>query len=163
MTYKTADLALEAGLEVDRKALNPGAPQTMAGARTATNLLGGEPDAAAGLGDDASYGAFSVLYLRKGDIVLTITPPNLKQVAQQQAYQRMTAASGDRESQRKAMEELSATMKNDPSLSGSSQRDPMDGAIDVVHDLSKPQGTEDEAKANAMGLKALEKLGSTQV
>jgi hypothetical protein len=149
VTYKTADPMFEASLEAERKSDTEDAILAMTGARKATALLGGTPQPAPGLGDDAFYGAMSILYVRAGDAVLTIMPPNLLQVAQGQAYNRVTSA-GDPESQRKAMEALAATMKNDPLQAGNAERDPMKAATDVVAASSKPQGTEYETKARAM-------------
>ena len=162
VTYKTADPMFEAGLEAERKNDTADALMTMAGARKATGFLGGTPQPAAGLGDDAFYGAMSVLYVRSGDVVLTITPPNLRQVAQAQAYKKVTS-SGDADSMRKAMEELTATTKNDPLQAGNSERDPAKAATNVIAASSKPQGDEYEAKARAIGAelarKALARLG----
>ena len=164
VTYKTADPMFEAGLEAERKDDTADALQTMAGARKATGFLGGTPQPAAGLGDDAFYGAMSVLYVRLGDVVLTITPPNLRQVAQAQAYKKVTSA-GDADSMKKAMEELTATTKNDPLTAGNSERDPAKAATDVIASSSRPQGDEYETKARAIGAelarKALAHLGGS--
>ncbi len=164
VTYKTADPMFEAGLEAERKNDTADALLTMAGARKATGFLGGTPQPAAGLGDDAFYGAMSVLYVRSGDVVLTITPPNLRQVAQAQAYKKVTS-SGDADSMRKAMEELTATTKNDPLTAGNSERDPAKAASSVIAASSKPQGDEYETKARAIGAelarKALARLGGS--
>lgn len=166
VTYKTANPMLEASLEAERRHSSADAQQTMAGARTATNMLGGKPDAVAGLGDEAFFGAMSFLYVRSGDVVLTITPPNLAIVAQAEAHNRMMAAPMGGDEQRKAAADLSAMAKNDPLQAGNAERDPMKGAIDVIHASSKPQGTEYEAKARemarAMASKALEKLGAAR-
>jgi hypothetical protein len=164
VTYKTADPMFEAGLEAERKSDTADALETMAGARKATGYLGGTPQAAAGLGDDAFYGAMSVLYVRSGEVVLTITPPNLRQVAQAQAYKKVTSA-GDADSMKKAMEELTATTKNDPLTAGNSERDPAKAATNVIAASSKPQGDEYETKARAIGAelarKALARLGGS--
>lgn len=166
VTYKTANLYLEAGLEAERKRNTADALQAMAGTRTATKMLGGAPDTIPGLGDEAFFGAMSTLYLRTGDVVLTIMPPNWKQVAQAEAGRGLTSAS-DAESRKKAMDDLSAIMKDDPTLVGDSQRDPMKAAVDTVRGSSRPQGTAYEEKARAMaramGSKALEKLGGAHV
>ena len=45
-------------------------------------MAGGTGESVAGLGDDALYGAFNVLYVRKNDTVVMITPPNLQMAAQ---------------------------------------------------------------------------------
>ncbi|MEO8190263.1 MAG: hypothetical protein ABI682_07950 [Acidobacteriota bacterium] len=164
VTYKTANPMLEASLEAERGRSTADAQQTMAGARTATNMLGGKPEAVTGLGDEAFFGAMSFLYVRSGDVVLTVTPPNLKQVAQMEAYNHMTAAPMGGDEQKKALENMSALAKDDPLLAGNSERDPMKGTIDAIHASSKPQGTEYERKARemarAMALKALQKMGA---
>ncbi|MEP7132970.1 MAG: hypothetical protein ABI914_07380 [Acidobacteriota bacterium] len=164
VTYKTANPMLEASLEAERRHGVSDAEESMAGARKATNLLGGKPEAVAGLGDDAFFGAMSFLYVRSGDVVLTITPPNLAIVAQADAHNRMMAAPMGGDEQRKAAADLSAAAKNDPLQAGNAERDPMKGAIDAIHASSKPQGTEYETKARemarAMALKALEKIGA---
>lgn len=149
VTYKTADPMFQATLEAERSRGNDGALLAMDGARKATKLLGGAPQPAAGLGDDAFYGAMSVLYVRSGDVVLTIQPPNLLQVAQGQAYQKVVSA-GDADATRKAMEELAATTKNDPLQAGNAERDPMKAATDTIAASNKPQGTEYESKARTM-------------
>jgi hypothetical protein len=149
VTYKTADPMFEAGLEAERKHRTDDAVREMDGARKATNLLGGAPQPAAGLGDDAFYGAMSVLYVRSGDVVLTIQPPNLLQVAQGQAYNKVISAQ-DPDATKKAMEELAATSKNDPLQAGNAERDPMKAATDTIAASSKPQGTEYEARARTM-------------
>lgn len=164
VTYKTADPMLEAGLEVERKDGTADALLAMAGARRATSFLGGTPQPAAGLGDDSFYGAMSILYVRAGNVVLTVTPPNLQQVAQGQAYNKVVAAGTDADAIKKAMDELTASMKGDPKLAGNSERDPMKAAVDVVHASSKPQGGEYEARARIMAAelarKALARLGA---
>ncbi len=68
--------------------------------------------------------------------------------------------------QRKAAADLSAAAKNDPLQAGNAERDPMQGAIDVIHASSKPQGTAYESKARemarGMASKALEKLAAAR-
>jgi len=150
VTYKTADPMMYATLEVERKDGAEDAERAMAGARKATGFLGGTPQPAAGLGDDAFFGAMSVLYVRKGSVVLNIAPPNLLQVAQGQAYNKVIAAGTDADAAKSAMDNLAAISKGDPNLAGNSERDPMKAATDVVAASSKPQGTEYEAKARTM-------------
>lgn len=150
VTYKTADPMMYATLEVDRKDDAADAETAMAGARKATGFVGGTPQPVAGLGDDAFFGAMSVLYVRKGSVVLNIAPPNLLQVAQGQAYNKMITAGTDADAVKSAMENLAAVSKDDPKVAGNSERDPMKAATDVVAASSKPQGTEYEAKARAM-------------
>ncbi len=152
VNYKTADPMMYASLEVERKDSDDDALGEMEGARKATNLLGGTPQPAAGIGDDAFFGAMSILYVRKGNVVLNITPPNLMQVAQGQAYNRVIAAGTDVDAAKSAMENLTAVSKDDPKMAGNAERDPMKAATDVVAAASKPQGTEYEAKARAMAV-----------
>jgi hypothetical protein len=149
-TYKTADLSIQAGIEIDRHGDVADAIQAMAGARTATKLLGGTPQPEASLGDESLYGAFSVLYVRRGESVVIVTPPNLQQAAQMHAYNEMTSKPMGSEDQKKAMDRLQETMKNDPVLSRPATSDPMAAAMAVVAASSKPQGTEYETKARAM-------------
>src|ERR1700682_425788 len=82
-TYRTATQGLEAGIEVERKDDEEDAKQSFEGARQGTkHAFGGAAGNIAGLGDDAVYGAFNVLYVRKRDVFMTIMPPNLQQAAQ---------------------------------------------------------------------------------
>ena len=85
------------------------AVQAMAGARTATKFLGGVPEAVPGLGDEAFFGAMSILYVRKGSDVITIQPPNLQQVAGFEAYGKVRDAKLGSDEQVKAMEALAQT------------------------------------------------------
>lgn len=73
MEYKTDTLSLETTVGVETQ---DDSEQSMVGARKATAMLGGTPEDVPHLGDEAFFGAMSVLYVRKGDVVITITPPN---------------------------------------------------------------------------------------
>src|ERR1700737_1320441 len=89
MEYRTDTLSLQTtvGIETDNDSA-----QAMAGARKATTMLGGTPEDVANLGDEAFFGAMSVLYVRKVDNVITITPPNFQQIAAMAAYGKVTDA-----------------------------------------------------------------------
>ncbi len=63
MAYKTATLGLETTVGID---VQNDPEQAMAGARKATSMLGGTPEAVPNLGDDAFFGATSVLYGPQG-------------------------------------------------------------------------------------------------
>jgi hypothetical protein len=162
LTYKTDVLGLEATVEVERKRNVNGAAQVMAGARTATKFLGGMPEAVPGLGDEALFGAMSVLYVRKGSDVITIQPPNLQQVAGFQAYGKVRDAKLGSDEQVKAMEALAQTQKGDPLAAGVQGGDAAQGALAVITASSKKQGTQYEtdarAMAQALAKKLLEKL-----
>ena len=89
MEYKTAILSLETTVGIETQ---EDSNQAMAGARKATSMLGGTPEEVPNLGDEAFFGAMSVLYVRKGDNIITITPPNFQQIAAMAAYNKVTAA-----------------------------------------------------------------------
>ena len=89
MAYKTATLGLETTVGVENE---NDAEASMAGARKATGMLGGRPEDVPHLGDDAFFGAMSVLYVRKDDTVITIQPPNYQQIAAMAAYGKVTEA-----------------------------------------------------------------------
>jgi hypothetical protein len=162
LTYKTDVLGLEAMVEVEQKRSEKSAVQAMAGARTATKFLGGAPEAVPGLGDEALFGAMSVLYVRKGSNVITIQPPNLQQVAGFEAYGKVRDAKLGSDEQVKAMEALAQTQKGDPSTAGLQAGDAAQGALAVIQQSSKKQGTQYEtdgrAMAQALARKLLEKL-----
>lgn len=161
-TYKTDVMGLEAMVEVEPSRSVNGAVQAMAGARTATKFLGGAPEAVPGLGDEAFFGAMSTLYVRKGNDVLTIQPPNLQQVAEFQAYGKMRDAKLGSDDQVKALEALTQAQKGDPTAAGLNGGDAVQGALAVINGSSKKQGTQHEADARAMAkalaAKLLEKL-----
>ena len=159
MDYKTEVLALETtiGIESENDSV-----EAMAGARKATALLGGTAEDVPKLGDDAFFGAMSLLYVRKGDIVVTITPPNLQQVAAMGAYGQMTKSKLGSDDQLKALEELGRIEKTDPMAAGLKSGDAMQGALATVAAASKKQGTPYETQARAMAValaaKVLSKL-----
>jgi hypothetical protein len=111
MAYKTATLGLETtvGIEVQHDS-----EQAMAGARKATSMLGGVPEAVPKLGDEAFFGAMSVLYVRKGDNVLTISPPNYQQIAAMAAYAKVTEAKMGSPEQAEAMKNFAHTRAGGP-------------------------------------------------
>ena len=161
-TYKTDVLGLETALEVEQKHSVKAAVQAMAGARTATKFLGGVPEEVPGLGDEALFGAMSTLYVRKGNDVITIQPPNLQQVAGFQAYGKVRDAKLGSDEQRKAIEALAQTEKGDPLAAGVQGGDATRGALSAIKASSKKQGTQYEtdarAMAQALARKLLEKL-----
>lgn len=162
LTYKTDVMLLETSINVEQHDDVADAVQAMQGARTATGFLGGKPEGVSGLGDEAFFGAMSFLYVRKGDAVITITPPNLQQVAGFKAYDKLTEAKFGSDEQVKALEDLKQVQKTDPSNVGLQAPDAMQGAVGFIKASSKKQGTEYEARARAMALalatKVLEKL-----
>jgi hypothetical protein len=158
-TYKTAAMGLEASIEVERKNDEADAIRALAGARQVTKgLFGGKAEAITGLGDDALYGAFNVLYVRKRDVVLTIMPPNLQQAAQLEAYTNMTSQPLGSDGQQKALENLQQTMKGDPGFASLAQPDAVSGAGDLVRHAASEQGTEYETKARAMARQMAEQV-----
>jgi hypothetical protein len=159
MEYKTDTLSLETtvGIEAENDS-----GQAMAGARKATAMLGGAPEDVANLGDEAFFGAMSVLYVRKGDNVITITPPNFQQIAAMAAYGRVTDAKMGSAEQAKAMQDFAQTEKADPLQAGLKGGDAMQGALATIAATSKKQGTAYEARGRAVALalaaKVLSKL-----
>jgi hypothetical protein len=162
LTYKTDVLGLETGIEVEHKRSVKDAVQVMAGSRTATKFLGGVPEDVPGLGDEAFFGAMSILYVRKASDVITIQPPNLQQVAGFEAYGKVRDAKFGSDEQRQAMEALAQTEKTDPLTAGLQGGDATEGALAVIKASSKKQGTQHEtdarAMAQALAKKLLEKL-----
>jgi hypothetical protein len=159
MEYRTDTLSLETtvGIETENDS-----EEAMAGARKATTLLGGAPEDVANLGDEAFFGAMSVLYVRKGDNVITITPPNFQQIAAMAAYGKVTDAKMGSAEQAKAMQDFVQTEKTDPLQAGLKGGDDMQGALATVAAMSKKQGTAYEAQgravARALAAKVLSKL-----
>ena len=159
MEYKTATLSLETtvGIEVQNDS-----EQAMAGARKATTMLGGAPEEVSHLGDEAFFGAMSVLYVRKGDNIITITPPNYQQIAAMAAYGKVTDAKMGSAEQAKAMQEFMQTEKADPLQAGLKGGDAVQGALATVAAASKKQGTAQETQGRAVALalaaKVLSKL-----
>ena len=159
MDYKTDMLSLETtvGIEVQE---DP--EQSMVGARKATAMLGGAPEYVPNLGDDAFFGAMSVLYVRKGDNLITIQPPNFQQIAAMAAYGKVTDAKMGSAEQAKAMQDFVKTEKNDPLEAGLKGGDGMQGALASIAATSKKQQTAYEtqgrAVAVALATKVLSKL-----
>jgi hypothetical protein len=89
MGYKTGVVGLEVTVGIERE---NDAQLSMSGARKATGMLGGTPVDVPNLGEEAFFGAMSVLYVRRGDWVITITPPNLQLAAGVAAYDKVTQA-----------------------------------------------------------------------
>jgi hypothetical protein len=157
--YKTANPGLDASIEVERRDDETDAIQAIEGARKATrSLFGGKAETIAGLGDDALYGAFNVLYVRKNDLFLTIMPPNLQQAAQQEQYANVTSQPFGSDGQQKAMEKLVQTMNGDPAAASLAKPDAKSGAVDLLHHAASEQGTEYETRARAMARRMAEQV-----
>lgn len=149
MAYKTAVVGLEVTIGLERE----NDPQlAMSGARKATGMLGGTPEEVPNLGEEAFFGAMSVLYVRRGDMVITITPPNLQLAAGVAAYDKMAEAKLGSPQQLQALKELQQVEKTDPLMAGLKQSDDMQGAVAVINASSKKQGTSFETQARAIGV-----------
>src|SRR5664279_5156180 len=161
LKYKTDVLLLEAGIELEQKDDIADAVQQMQAARTATGFLGGKPEVVPNLGDEALFGAMSFLYVRKGSVFFTITPPNFQMIAGQKAGEKLRQARGPEE-MKKAMEELQQVQQTDPTNAGLQGGDAAQGALAVIKASSKKQGTQYETDtrgaAIALATKLLEKL-----
>lgn len=157
--YKTATLSLEATVGVEDE---NDSEASMAGARKATGMLGGTPEDVPHLGDDAFFGAMSVLYVRKGDTVITIQPPNYQQIAAMAAFGKVTEAKMGSPEQAQAMNDFMKTEKHDPLQAGLKSADDMQGALATIAATSKKQGTPEEVKGRAVAValatKVLSKL-----
>ena len=147
MAYKTAVVGLEVSISVERE---DDAQLAMSGARKATGMLGGAPEEVPNLGEEAFFGAMSVLYVRRGDMVITITPPNLQLAAGVAAYDKMAEAKLGSAEQLQALKELQQVEKTDPLMVGLKQPDDMQGAMAVINASSKKQGTSYETRARAI-------------
>ena len=152
-TYKTDVMGLETRIEVEQ---GQDAAASMAGARTATGLLGGKPEDVPNLGDEAFFGAMSFLYVRKAHSFITIAGPNLQRVAGAAAMSKVLNAPLGSDEQRKAMADLQNVEKKDPLNAGTTGD--MQGALAVVAASSKKQGTTYESEARAMSLALAAKL-----
>ena len=119
--------------------------------RKATAMLGGTPEEVPNLGDEAFFGAMSILYVRKGDTMITITPPNLQLVAATAAYGKVADAKSGPE-QAKAMEDFMSIEKTDPTAAGLNKPDAMQGALATIAASSKKQGTASETQARSMAM-----------
>jgi hypothetical protein len=159
MDYKTGTLSLETTVGVENENDSEG---SMAGARKATGMLGGTPEDVPHLGDDAFFGAMSVLYVRKGDTVITIQPPNYQQIAAMAAYGKVTEAKMGSPEQAQAMSDFMKTEKHDPLQAGLKSGDAIQGALTTIAAASKKQGTPEELKGRAVAValatKVLSKL-----
>ena len=157
MQYKTDTMALETsvGIEVQQDS-----DQAMAGARKATAMLGGAAEEVPNLGDEAFFGAMSILYVRKGDNIITITPPNFQQIAAMAAYNKVTAAPLGSEEQKKALHDFERVEKNDPLKVGLSGTDATQGALATVAAVSRKQGTPDEEHGRAVAVALASKVVS---
>jgi hypothetical protein len=148
MAYKTGVIGLETAIGLESQ---DDATLAITGARKATGMLGGAPEEVPNLGDEAFFGAMSILYVRKGDIMITITPPNLQLVAATAAYGKVTDAKSGPE-QAKAMEDLMAIEKTDPTVAGLNKPDAVQGALATIAASSKKQGTAYETQARSMAM-----------
>ncbi len=159
MDYKTATLSLETTVSVENE---NDSEASMAGARKATGMLGGTPEDVPHLGDDAFFGAMSVLYVRKGDTVITIQPPNYQQIAAMAAYGKVTEAKMGSPEQAQAMNDFMKTEKHDPLQAGLKSGDDVQGALTTIAAVGKKQGTPEEVKGRAVAValatKVLSKL-----
>jgi hypothetical protein len=157
-TYKTATLGMEAGIEIERKD-EAGAIQSIDAARLVTeHMFGGKGAKVVGVGDDALYGAFNVLYVRRNDVFLTITPPNLQQVAQMKQYSEMTSQPLGSDGQRKALEKLQDSMKGDPAMDSLGKPDAVAGAASLIQGAASERGNEYETQARLMARQMAEQV-----
>lgn len=147
MAYKTAVVGLEVSIGVEEERDAEGA---MTGARKATGMLGGAAEEMPHLGDEAFFGAMAVLYVRRGDTVITITPPNLQLVASVAAYNKVADAKLGSDEQAKALQEFQQVEKTDPTMAGLKKGDDVQGALAVVTTSSKQQGASYEVQARAI-------------
>jgi hypothetical protein len=157
--YKTATPGYEANVEIERKDDGGDATQSFEAARMVTKrMFGGKADSVPGIGDDALYGAFNVLYVRKNDVVLTITPPNLQLQAQSDMTNNMLSQAPGSDAQKQALEKLSQSMKGDPVVGSLSKPDAMSGAVDLIHHAASESGNEYETKSRLMARQLAEKV-----
>ena len=158
-TYKTETQGLQAGIEIERKNGEADAVQSMEAARQVTRrAFGGKADRVEGVGDDAVYGAFNVLYVRKNDVFLTIMPPNLQQAAQMEQASNVYAQPLGSDAQVKALEKLRQTMKGDPLPDSLAKPDAVSGAAGLIHNAAADRGNEYETKARLMARQMAEKV-----
>ena len=155
--YKTDTLSLETAVGIETQ---EDSDQAMAGARKATAMLGGTPEEVPNLGDEAFFGAMSVLYVRKGDKIITITPPNYQQIAAMSAYSKVASAPLGSEQQRKALDDFQRVEKNDPLKVGLSSPDAAQGALAVIGAVSRKQSTPDEERGRAVAVALAAKVVS---
>jgi len=163
--YKTANPLVEATVEIERKSDEADAIQDMEASRQVTrHAFGGKADRVPGLGDDAVYGAINFLYVRKGDVVMTITPPTVQAAAQAEKLSHVYDQPMGSDAQKKAMDEFSQSMKGDPNVAAMGKPDAVSGAVGLITHSATEQGNEYEKKARLMARqiaeKVLSKLGS---
>jgi hypothetical protein len=157
--YKTANPYVEASIEIERKSDEADAIQEMEAARLVTQKgFGGKADKVAGVGDDAIYGAFNVIYVRKNDVILTITPPNLQMAAQAAQMTHIYSQPMGSEAQKKELEKLSESMKGDPMVGSLAKPDAVSGAVDLITHSATERGNEYETKARLMARQMAEKV-----
>ncbi len=157
MQYKTDTLSLETTVGIESQ---EDSDQAMAGARKATAMLGGTPEEVRNLGDEAFFGAMSILYVRKGDSLITITPPNFQQIAAMAAYNKVAAAPLGSADQLKALHELDRVEKNDPLKPGAFISDATQGTLTTIAAVSRKQGTPDEERGRAVAVALASKVVS---
>jgi len=162
-TYKTANLYIDAGIEIERKDDEADAIREMAAERTVTKTFGGTGNAVPGLGDDAIYGAYNSLVVRKHDVVLTITPPKLAMAAQAAQTTKMMSEAPGSDAQVKDIEKLSGMMKGSQVTNSLAKPDAVSGAVDLIkHAATEPENeydTKARLMARQLAEKALAKIG----
>lgn len=157
--YKTDTMGMEASIEFERKDGESDAIQSMAAARKVTQgMFGGKAAPVASLGDEAVYGAFNVLYVRKNDLFLTIMPPNLQQAAQMKQYNDMTSQPMGSDAQVKSLQKLTELSKGDAAVNSLSKPDAMSGAVDLIHHAATESGNEYETRSREMARQMAEKV-----
>jgi hypothetical protein len=153
--YKTATVSLETTIGIE----NGGdSAQSMAGARKATGMLGGTPEDVPHLGDDAFFGAMSVLYVRKGDSVITIQPPNYQQIAAMASYDKVTETKIGSPEQAEAMNDFMKTESHDPLQAGQKSSDVVQGTLAAIAAVSEKRGTPEEVKGRAVAVSLATKV-----
>jgi hypothetical protein len=156
--YKTATPGYEASIEFERKDGTADATQAFQAARMVTKMAGGKAESVPGIGDDALYGAFNVLFVVKNDVFLTIMPPNLAQQAQAEMTNNMLSQPLGSDAQRAALEKMSQSMKGDPAANSLSKPDAMSGAVDLIRHSATETGNEYETKSRLMARQLAEKV-----
>ena len=147
--YKTAVVGLEVTIGLERE---NDAQLAMSGARKATGMLGGTPKEVPNLGEEAFFGAMSVLYVRRRDMVITITLPNLQLAVGVAAYDKMAEAKPGSSLQLQALKEPQQDERRDPLMAGFKQSDGMQGTGAVSNASSKREGPSYETRARAIGV-----------
>lgn len=155
LNYKTADMFMEARIDLEQGDDADSAIQSMEGAHTATKFLGGTDEAVPGLGDEAFFGGL-FLHVRKGSNYFTVMAPNLQQQAESKALKKFQNSTT--ENKESSMQEFIKVSKGDPMQAGLQGGDPMQAALAAIKASSKKQGTEYEAKSRAMAVALAKKL-----